>query len=267
MKTACVLVGAALSVGLIWMPRAAVIPAFDELSVEQLLEAVHAAQASGTEAWHGYRFRREVVKEWLGEAGETRKRESRVLLLTPEPDGGFRELLISLDGREPPADAVARHLRARRFTQSYREMRAPPGGRAAPRGFSLDQVLRLSSPRLAGMETIDGVECRRIDFQAEPAGRKGGRMADEIRRAMEGSLWVTRDGSHVVRARARTVRPVPVLWNIARVRTLEVAVDQTEVEPGIWLPRRAVVDLDRRIVFSSGRRRTTILYSDYERVE
>ena len=83
---------------------------------------------------------------------------------------------------------------------------------------------------------------------------------------LAGSLWLTVDGTHLVRARAATVRPVSLYLGLGKVHSLEVALDAAPVgamAPNVYLPTRLSVNTNLRVLFSNQHRRRTFTYSDF----
>lgn len=229
-----------------------------------IVQEARRVQFSDMAAWSRFAFRRRVEQQRLGPAGEVLENTAMDFRIAPVP-GGFDELLLSLDGRQPTPKEVSTHRRQARFSKHYGAARAGAGGGGEEAGYSIAQLLRLSSYRYAGVETVDGVACHRLDF--EPDRRRAPRGIEaKIAGAMAGSLWITADGYHLARAVARTVRPVPIALSIAKVYDLEVSLEAMPVARGVWMPRAIEVRADARVSWVSVRKRTRYAYSDFQPV-
>ncbi|HZN04270.1 MAG TPA: hypothetical protein VFD06_11875, partial [Candidatus Polarisedimenticolia bacterium] len=154
------------------------------------------------------------------------------------------------------------HRRSGRFQKHYRTLQAGSEEDDPESGYSIGTLLRLSEYRYAGRETIDGTECHRLDFdpQEKPPGNG---IEARIAEAMSGSLWLTADGAHLVRARTTSTRPVSLSLGLFKVHALEVAFDAHQVASGTWLPRQLSIVSHARLVFLGQHRRRVFTYSNY----
>jgi hypothetical protein len=224
-----------------------------------LLRDAQRIQQADAAAWRRFRFSREARVERLGPEGQVTVREETLSEVTPLVDS-FDERLLRIDGRDPTDEEIARHRQKEPFARHYRALRAGGGDMEEEGGYSLASLLRLSSYRYAGREMVGGAESHRLDFQPDPEPKEQSLEA-RVAGAMAGSLWLTVDGLHLIRARAASVRPVPLTLGLVSVRSLALELESAEVAPGTWLPRRVVVKSDVRIVFLSQARRRVITYS------
>ena len=226
-----------------------------------MLRDAQRIQQADAAAWRRFRFSREARMESLGPEGQITVREETLSEVTPLVDG-FDERLLRIDGREPTDEEIARHRQKEPFARHYRAVRAGASDAEEEGGYSLASLLRLSSYRYAGREMVGGAECHRLDFQPDPEPKEQSLEA-RVAGAMAGSLWLTVDGLHLIRARAASVRPVPLTLGLVSVRSLAVELESAQVAPGIWLPRRVAVKSDVRIVFLTQVRRRVITYSGH----
>jgi hypothetical protein len=230
--------------------------------LEPLVAAARRVQEADLEAWHRFRFRREVLREKLDEGGNVTSREDLEFRITPT-GAGFDEQLVAIDGREPRASQVREHRRRARFTERYHE--ALEGGKGSD-DLSLFRLLYLGRQRYAGREILDGVDCHRIEFSpSEEPGRKGGAAA-RIGRSMEGTLWVAVEGLHLHRARARLREPVSLALGLAHLRELRIELETVAVEEEVRLPGRIIVNTVAGFLGLTLRKRNTFTYDDYEPV-
>ncbi len=108
--------------------------------------------------------------------------------------------------------------------------------------------------------------CHRVDFFPQAKATQKG-LSGKVTAAMAGSLWITAVGSHLARAEAATVRPVPLVFSLAKVYSLKVRLESQPVGEDVWLPRRFEVLTDARILVKSIHKRNVALYSHFERVD
>lgn len=232
--------------------------------VAALVHEAQRVQQADAAAWRQFRFSRGVRLERLGAEGRTLGVEETLSEVTPVEEG-FDERLLRINGREPTPDEVATFREKEPFARHYRTLRAGGAESEEEGGYSLATLLRLSSYRYAGREWIGGTECHRLDFSPDPDRPKDS-LAARVAGAMAGRLWLTVDGAHLIRARATSVRPVPLTLGLFSVRSLDLDLEATEVAGGTWLPGRLTIVSDVRIILVGQIRRRVITYSDYARV-
>lgn len=229
-----------------------------------ILAQAQRRQKEDAAAWRLYRFTRRAEREQLDDSGIVLESEDLEFRVTPKPDG-FDEELLRLDGREAAPAEVGRHRRVAKFSRHYDALIAGGGEQDEEDGYSLSQLLRLSTYRYAGKEMFGGVACYRLDFSPSEAGGAAG-LAGKFANAMAGSLWITVDGHHLAGARAKTMRPVSIALSLSKVHELEVSLESQPVGPQTWLPRRIEVKTRARILVKTIRKRNLYAYSDFEPV-
>lgn len=221
-------------------------------------------QTADVAAWAGYRFGRRSEREDYDESGGIVGRDDLEFLVTPSADG-FREELVRHNGRPPDPSETDRHRHTASFNKHYRTLLAGAGEEAEEGGYSLGQLLHLSSYRFAGRESLHGVDCYRLDFSPDDVQPTMGGLAARVTKAMAGSLWITVEGFHLAGARAETVRPITIALSLSKVYELRVSMDAGPVGEGVWLPQRVEVISRARILIKSIRRRNLFTYSDFLR--
>ena len=230
-----------------------------------ILSEAQRVQEADVAAWSGYRFRRRAEHEDLDDEGKVERHEVFEFLVTPRP-GGFDEELLRLDDREPLTEERERHRKLGSFGKHYRTLMTGAGNDEVEGGYSLGLLLHLASYRYAGLEDRDGVACYRLDFfPDEDAGQKEKGLAWKIARVMKGSLWIAREGFHVVAANAETVRPISLALSLAKVSEVQVSVACAPVGEGVWLPRRIEMRTRARILLNAFHRRNLYAYSEFLR--
>jgi hypothetical protein len=228
-----------------------------------VLEAQRVQQADAA-AWREFRFSRGVRLERLSSEGRTLGVEETLSEVAPVGDG-FDERLLRINGRAPTPAEVENFREKEPFARHYRTLRAGGAEKEEEGGYSLATLLRLSTYRYAGRETIGGVECHRLDFSPDADHPKDS-LAARVAGAMAGRLWLTVDGAHLIRARAASLRPVPLTLGLFSVRSLDLDLEAVEVAGGTWLPGRLTIVSDVRIILVGQVRRRVITYSNYARV-
>jgi hypothetical protein len=214
-------------------------------------------------AWRRYRFHRVEKDEELTQEGSVSGTQVMEYEITPL-QAAFDERLLRIDGREPTDDEVRDARRKASFQKHYQTL-LEGAEEEGSGGYSVMALLRLSGYSYAGMETIRGVVCHRLDFAAsEPPA--GGDLAARIAAAMQGTLWLSVDGLHLVRARADSAREVGAAIGLFRMHALRFAVDAGPVASDVWLPTEVVVETRMRLVVVGVRRRRTFSYSRYDPV-
>jgi hypothetical protein len=202
-----------------------------------------------------------VTREKLSAEGQALAREELLFRITPR-ESGFDEELILVDGRAPTERQVEKHRTAGRFTQRYEATQAgDAGGGKEP--LSLGTLLGRSSYTYGGASVVDGVSCHRLDFQADPEAEGGGAMG-RIARVLEGSLWISVQGRHVVRAEARTAEPVSFALGLAGVQEVRMTFESAPVTADVWLPASIEIHSSVRVLWRTVFRRNRFDYHDYE---
>jgi hypothetical protein len=234
------------------------------VSITELMSEVRRVQEADLEAWARFSFTREVVRQRLNDQGKIERSESLRFEITPG-NGGFEERLIEIDERHAYPSEVREHRRAGRFEKHYRRARA---GHAVDEGegFSLAWLTRFPEYTFAGAEVIGGRRCDRLDFGPASAAEMGdevGRTAGRFLEVMGGRLCVDPRTLHLVHAHARTSRPIPLSFGLAKILELEVELKGMPVANGVWLPREIVVDTRLSILGRDVRKRNRFTYSDY----
>jgi hypothetical protein len=249
------------SVAALLFSGAAPAPAVPVPDLQGLVKEARRAQRADILAWAQYRFRRQERIEELTETGQVKSVRTFDFEIRPLHDG-FDERLLLLDGLAPSESNIADQRRNGRFEKHYSTLLAGSEEEDPESGYSISTLLRLSVYRDAGRETIDGIECHRLDFDPQDHPPGSGLEA-RIAEAMSGSVWLTVDGAHLVRARTTSTRPVTLSLGLFKVSALEVAFDAQRVAPDTWLPRQLSIVSHARLVFLGQHRRRVFTYSDF----
>ena len=246
-------------------PEAGLISAGAQDDLRFVVSQAQRVQEADVSAWASYRFGRRSEREDYDDSGQIVARDDLEFVVTPDR-GGFREDLVRHNGAPPEAAEQEHHRRAGSFGRHYGTLLAGVGGEEEEGGYSLGQLLHLSSYRFAGREALNGVDCYRLDFSPDDVQPRMGGLAAKFTKAMAGSLWITVEGFHLAGAKAETVRPISIALSLSKVYSLKVRMDAGPVGEGVWLPERVEVITNARILIKSIRRRNLFTYSDFLRL-
>lgn len=248
-------------VGLCAIPIGAWKPASSEVfDVRSRVAEARATLAQDLAAWARHAFQRRVSRERLNRGGVVVWRETYVFEVRPNADG-FEEVLLSINGRAPKEREVADHRRAGRFAKHYdaaveARLRNPFG-----EDLPLQPLLFDQEHQWVGRETVDGLECDRIAFDARPR-LENSSLPERLERAARGTLCVSVAGAHIVEAEVESVRPVgqaPLRLDRLTLRFESRPIGET------WLPRLFETTSDFRLLLRSRRTRNRYEYSEYRR--
>jgi hypothetical protein len=235
------------------------------VDVNTLVREAQRVQRADALAWARFRFRREIRTERLDAAGAVVEGGLLEFEIMPLNVGGFDERLLRIDGREPTAEEITHYREEASFSKHYGTLTVVDHAEGEESGYSLSTLLRLSAYQYAGIDPIDGLPAHRLDFAPDPVPHGTG-VAARVTQAMAGSLWLTVDGAHLVRARAATVRPVTLYLGLGKVYSLEVRVESAPagpMAPDVYLPKSLTINTDLRVLFTNQHRRRTFTYGEF----
>lgn len=244
-------------------PAAPAAPAV--VDVNALVHEAQRVQRADALAWSRFRFRRTIRAERLDAGGAVLQSSVMEFEIMPLTVGGFDERLLRIDGREPTPQEITRFREEASFSKHYGTLTTSSEEEGEESGYSLSTLLRLSAYKYVGIEMVDGRPAHRLDFAPDPVPHGSG-VAAKVTQSMAGSLWLTVDGAHLVRAAAATVRPVSLYLGLGKVHSLEVSLESGPVgpmAPGVYLPSRLSINTNLRVLFSNQHRRRTFTYSGH----
>jgi hypothetical protein len=253
---AAVLLTAGLAVAAELLPTAQAPP-----DLQALLKQAREAEHADFVGWAEYRFQRQERVEELTDTGQVKNVRTFDFEITPLANG-FDERLLKIDGLDPTEGQIEDQRRDGRFQKHYKTLIEGSEEQDPESGYSISTLLRLSEYRDAGRETVDGVACRRLDFDPQQ-NPPGSGLDARIAEAMSGSIWLSAEGAHLVRARTTSVRPITLTLGLFKVQSLEVAFDAERVAPDRFLPRQLSIVSHARLVFIGQHRRRVFTYSQY----
>ncbi len=227
-----------------------------------LVREAQRTQVADTAAWARYRFRRRSQRYQLDADGNASPIDDLEYVITPK-GSSFDETLVRMNGGPPPPDEVERQRRMAPFSKRYWAM-LQGTGESESGGYSMADLLRMASYRYGGLEMAGGIPCYRLDFSPGDDDGVGG-LKGKFGRAMAGSLWVSAEGYHLVRARARTIKPISIALSLSKLHNVEVSLDAGPVGGDVYLPSRVEMTAEARVLIVPYRRRNLYEYWDFTR--
>ena len=229
-----------------------------------IVSEAQKVQRADVAAWSRYRFDRRSQREDFDDEGRVVGRDDLQFVVTPDGNA-FREDLMLHNGAAPDTAERDQQRRAASFNKHYRTLVAGAEGQVES-GYSLGQLLHLSSYEFMGQEAHNGVDCYRLDFTPDDVQPTTGGLTARFTKAMRGSLWITVEGFHLAAAHAETVKPISIALSLSKVYDMQVRMEAGPVGEGVWLPLRVEVNTHARIVIKMIRRRNLFTYSEFLRV-
>ncbi len=168
-------------------------------------------------------------------------------------DGHFYSELIARNGRPLDEDA-ARDERGRK-ADFVREARrhAARGERYAPDEMRVDfdhELMDRYVTTLVGTDVVAGRVCWVIRFEPREGRLPDSRRLDKAMNRSAGRLWIAQHDYGVRRAVFEMQRPFRWLWGIAgTLRRATGQIDFRRVEPNLWIPDRALVEIEMGVFF------------------
>ena len=178
----------------------------DPLDVGVLIERARSSLSRSLEDWGKRSFERRVLRERLDGNGRTTWSAGYVFRVMPSGKG-FDEELIEIDGRPPTSSEIRKHRRAKRFARHYEDASSARLGNPLGADLPLAPLLFDQQHFVVGRETLGGVECVRLGFEARPAVR-GFDAEVRLKRSLKGSLCITPNEGELIEGRVETERPV-----------------------------------------------------------
>ena len=229
--------------------------------IETLLREVQRVQEADHQAWHGYSFRRHVIRQDVDREGTPQLLQEMHFLVIPKDDG-FDETLLEIDGREPTDKEVKQHREAGRFEKHWRKSATLELDNPVGEDLALGEMIREQDHRIVGEEEIDGIRCHRVEFSPRPEPEKA-TTSERLSHAIKGSACFSVDGLHLVEAEMESTRPVkkgPAALNQLRIRMEQRPVGD------VWLATLVEMQSDVKIPGKKLRKWNKYRYTEYRRV-
>ena len=139
--------------------------------------------------------------------------------------------------------------------------------RKRERAEFIDAIGRAFLVKPLGQETCDGRVCDVFDLYPNPAYRPHSMFQDALTH-VTAKIWVDRESDQLARGEAHITHDISfgggILGKLYRGGT--VAMEQTEVAPGIWLPKRYQYDFAGRRFFFSFDQHQVVEATHYRRI-
>jgi hypothetical protein len=121
---------------------------------------------------------------------------------------------------------------------------------------------------LTGEETIRDHDCWVVYIEPRDGKLPVRRRIDHALNNSTGRLWITKSGYGLARVEFEMQKPFKY-WGglIAVIRNTVGKLNFEPVETDIWMPADFIIELDLRVFFKNIRRRITMSWSDYKRVD
>jgi hypothetical protein len=238
--------------------------ALQQNDIQFIVSEAQKVQMADVAAWSRYQFGRRAEREDYDDSGQVTGTDDLEFVVTPDGDG-FREDLVRHNGAAALSSDRDAQRRSGAFNKHYKTLAAGAEGQEES-GYSIGQLLHLSSYHFMGRERLNGVDCYRLDFHPDDVQPRSGGLVAKFTKAMQGSLWITVEGFHLAAAQARTMQPISIALSLSKVYELKIRMEAGPVGEGVWLPLRVEVSTNARIVIKMIRRRNLFTYSDFLRV-
>ncbi len=230
--------------------------------LEALLAGAEEVQRRDLASWREFRFQREVVRRSLDDDSREKKREVLLFLIRPAADGeGFDEHLVLLNGKRPSQRLKDEHREAARFTKRYLQA-LEQGDEFDNEADPLVHLWGAEQYEDAGLETVGGVLCHRVEMKPSPEPIDGGVRA-RLAAATAGTLWLAVDGAHIVRSKTLLARPVRLPMGLGTLDRFDVRLVSLELPGGTRLPEEIDVVSEVTVLGKTIRKNNRYRYSAF----
>ena len=161
-----------------------------------IVSEAQKVQKADVAAWSRYQFGRRSEREDYDDSGQIVGRDDLEFVVTPDGDG-FREELVRHNGAAALASERDQERRSGSFNKHYRTLVAGDEGHAES-GYSLGQLLHLSSYRFMGQEVLNGValDVRTYEFATLYTDVQAGHFQLYFLQWTGGQLVIQRDSGN-----------------------------------------------------------------------
>jgi hypothetical protein len=227
-----------------------------------LMHDVLRVHQADHEAWGKYAFDRHVTRRSLDEDGNVVFQEELHFHVAPSGDG-FDEQLYEIDGRAPTGKEVLKHRRARRFTRHYEQAAAFEWKNPIGPEIEFDRLILSQPHRLLGDDEIDGISCRRIEFDPQPEAPDRS-ATEKLEQSLRGSGCLAKEIPHIRTIAFESTRSIEK-WP-AELFHLGFRLEKRPLD-GAWLPTRIEVRSGAKLLGRKLRQWNEYRYDHYRRVE
>ena len=230
----------------------------EEIDLQAVLDEAKVTMQEDLRIWRRAQFRRDGYRERLDSNGNVFWNLSFAMTVTPLEEG-FDEELFEIEGRAPTEKEIRKYRSGAKFTKHYNELLTGEVEHALmDEGLSMPAILEAGEYAFGGRETFRGIPCVRLDFMPGPGDSD--EMVEKVADAIEGSLWLSEEGKHLVGWDTRIVRPLRK--SIATIRLLELRVMASEVLGG-WVATEIQLNSEVKLGFKVLRKRNRYRYSEF----
>lgn len=188
-------------------------------------------------------------------------------------DGSPYERLVAMNGQPlPPAQEQQERVKLnreiqRRHNESAGERQARLSkyqSNRAEQHMLMQQMVSAFDFKLAGEQTVDGVDCYVLDATPKPSYQPPVAKA-RVLLGMKGRLWIDKEHYHWAKVQAEVINPVEFGFFVAKVKPgTKFELEQAPVGD-VWLPKHFSESVNASVFGVYGMHsREEELYSDYE---
>lgn len=212
-----------------------------------------------------YSYSKRNVAQFYDKKGKVTSRAERVYSFAP-CDGRQCITLVSVDARAPKPKELKEH---EKDMKKMREQEAKKT--AAEKQKEADEDLFLSKDFLAvydfsdaGTDLYNGTAVQVVAFKPKEQKVELADKDNKVLTKMEGRLWITEVDQQILASEMHMVKPIKV-WGGFAGAINQMTVQQEYIrESGMYLPKKSMVEMELRIMFSKGRMTRSEEYFDFK---
>ncbi len=209
-----------------------------------IIQKAFAADEENEKTARSYTFHERIGTTFLDKNGEVKKRESKTWDITLLDGAEYRRLIAEDDEPLPDKKAAKEEKKLRKSIEKMRSetprqrekrLRELEKEREEERRF-IREVTRAFDFRLAGEETVDGVDCYVIDAAPKPGYEPSFDRAKVLKK-VRGSVWIGKRDYAWVKADVDTVESFT--WGLFLLKLREgarIQFEQRRFNDEVWLP-------------------------------
>jgi hypothetical protein len=234
---------------------------------DEMVRRALADQQRMTDLLDKYTFTKHIVSESSNGKGKVTGHEERVYSYAPcGPKTCIT--LVSVNGAPPKPKELKEHQKAMEKEWDRRAKKSPE-----ERQKEEDEDLFLSRDFLAvydfsslGNELHKGTATQVVEFTPKEEKVQIAEKNNKILTKMAGRLWIAEVDQKIVATEMHMVKPIKVWGGFAgAIKDMTVQEEYLVDADGVYLPKRNAVELELRILLSTGRLKVVEEYSDFKR--
>jgi hypothetical protein len=242
-----------------------------EVDVHEIVQrAIETARAQEDAATQFESMMLSIVESLDGE-GSVKKEEKAVYRRYPILGAVYDEM-VEKDGRPLTAKELAKEQKQKDEFVREVQKRTASGESPQPEDHQRvtfdEEFISRYRLELTGEETIRGHDCWVVYIEPREGKLPVRRRIDHALNTSTGRLWITKNGHGLARVEFEMQKPFKY-WGglIAVIRNTVGKLNFEPVEASVWMPADFIIELDLRVFFKNIRRRITMSWSDYKRVD